>query len=97
LQKKKGNLKQVCFFIVNSSNFAGFLEKNCQILDITKLGGKRKRKPGLGAGDFAGANFRHFVKNILSKDYSAANSAPFQIVGWNTIKIFANMAQLPRT
>jgi hypothetical protein len=57
-------------------------------LDITKLA---KKKPGLGASDFVGANFRHFVKNILSRDYSAANSVPFQIMGRKTIKIFAKI------
>jgi len=40
----KGNLKQLCFFSVNSSNFAGFLEKNCLILDITKWGGEGQKK-----------------------------------------------------
>ncbi len=70
-----------------------FWKKNCQILDITKLGGekKKKKKPGLGASDFVGANSRQFVKNILSKDYSAANSVPFQIMGRKTIKIFAKI------
>jgi hypothetical protein len=41
--------------------------------------------------DFVGANFRHFVKNILSKDYSAANSVPFQIMGRKTIKILGKI------
>jgi len=54
-------------------------------------GGGAKKNPGLGASDFVGANFRHFVKNILSKDYSAANSVPFQIMGRKIIKIFAKI------
>lgn len=38
-----------------------------------------------------GADFRQFVKNILSKDYSAANSMPFQIMDRKTMKIFAKI------
>jgi len=57
-----------------------------------KIGGKKKRKEsGLGASHFVGADFRQFVKNILSKDYSAANSMPFQIMDRKTMKIFAKI------
>ncbi len=91
--EKIGNLKKLCFFSVNSSNFAGFLDKKiAKFWILQNWGGKKKKKkPGLGASDFVGANFRQIVKNILSKDYSAANSVPFQIMGRKTIKIFAKI------
>jgi hypothetical protein len=58
---------------------------------LQNWGKKKKKKPGLGASDFLGADFRHFVKNILSTDYSAANSLPFQIMGRKTIKILGKI------
>jgi len=42
--EKIGNLKQLCFFSVNSSNFAGFLEKKLPNFGYYKMGGKKKKK-----------------------------------------------------
>jgi hypothetical protein len=67
LQEKKGNLKQLCFFSVNSSNFTGFLEENCQILDITKLGGKKIKNPRTGSQRFCEGEFSPFCEEYSFK------------------------------